>query len=138
MERWLFIDGAAAFGGHEVMLTQWIDELAARGVRPRCWPGREPCCARRPPCHGRGAAGRPTVGGARGLGCGRRWRDARLIWRTIRDEAAALCVVAEGSPLSQTGPALVCRLAGVRVAIYLPLTQPTSEMGFRAVGCATG
>ena len=35
-ETWLFIDGASSFGGHEVMLLRWIEELLATGlVTPR-------------------------------------------------------------------------------------------------------
>ena len=55
-----------------------------------------------------------------------------MIWRTLRAERASFCVVAEGSVLSQPVPSLVCRMAGARLAVYLPLTQPTSEMGFRS------
>jgi hypothetical protein len=34
-ERWLFVDGADSFGGHEVMLLRWLEELATqRTIEP--------------------------------------------------------------------------------------------------------
>jgi glycosyltransferase involved in cell wall biosynthesis len=133
-ERWLFVDPADAFGGHEVMLTRFVEELASQGrIRPRVLARAGTRLRERVAAHAtaeafpaRAAAPRSLFGRVRAA----LW-DARAICSALRAERPALCVVAEGSILSQPVPALVCRLAGARVAVYLPLTQPASEMGFR-------
>ncbi|HSS39104.1 MAG TPA: glycosyltransferase family 4 protein [Polyangia bacterium] len=132
--RWLFVDGARSFGGHEIMLLRLMDELARQGlVRPRLLARAGTELRARAGGHATAGA---LPGGAPPAGPAARLRaavaDARVIWRTLRAERASFCVVAEGSVLSQPVPSLVCRLAGARLAVYLPLTQPTSEMGFRS------
>ncbi|HVY36992.1 MAG TPA: glycosyltransferase family 4 protein [Polyangia bacterium] len=133
-ERWLFVDPADSFGGHEVMLTRLVEELVRQGrVRPRVLARDGTRLRERLGAHATAAAlpSRGTSPGSLFARLRAAWRDARAIWGALRVEAPSLCVVAEGSILSQPIPALVCRLAGTRVAVYLPLTQPTAEMGFR-------
>ncbi|MFL5307692.1 MAG: glycosyltransferase family 4 protein [Polyangia bacterium] len=132
--RWLFVDGARSFGGHEIMLLRLMDELARQGrVRPRLLALAGTELRARAGTH---ATTHALPGGTPPAGPIARVRaalaDAQVIWRTLRAERASFCVVAEGSVLSQPVPSLVCRMAGARLAVYLPLTQPTSEMGFRS------
>ena len=135
-ERWLFIDGATDYGGHEVMLSRWVGELARQGrVRPRVLARVATVLRERSGVHAAATAlPHRAPAGRRGWLARLRGalQDARAIRRTVREEAPTLCVVAEGSVMSQPVPALVCRLLGVRVAVYLPLTQRTSQMGFRS------
>jgi hypothetical protein len=116
-ERWLFVDPADAFGGHEVMLTRFVEELASQGrIRPRVLARAGTRLRERVAAHAtaeafpaRAAAPRSLFGRVRAA----LW-DARAICSALRAERPALCVVAEGSILSQPVPALVCRLAGAR------------------------
>ncbi len=101
--NWLFVDAAAMFGGHEVMLLRWIEELASRpdsGVRPRLLaragsrlhelapaPTRVPAF----PVERSGRLARPW----------RLWRDALALRRAIRAEQAEWLVFASGALGSQ-------------------------------------
>ena len=131
--RWLFVDGARSFGGHQVMLLRLMDELARQGrVQPRLLARAGTELRDRAGTHattGALAGGRPPAGPVARLRAA--LDDARVIWRTLRAERAS-SRRRRGSVLSQPVPSLVCRIAGARLAVYLPLTQPTSEMGFRS------
>jgi glycosyltransferase involved in cell wall biosynthesis len=134
---WLFVNGASVFGGHEVMLLRWIEELRRQGqVLPRVLSRAGSRLQERA-----GAAAtslslpaRRPAGGWRGrraalLGV---FSDIKSLLRVLAAEKPSLCVVAEGYLLSQPLFALVCRLAGVRVVIYVPLIERATHLGFRS------
>lgn len=132
-ERWLFVDSVPVFGGHEVMLLRWMEELSHQDlVKPRLLAregGR--LCERGaawavPTCF-------PPVAPTRSAWAwlSRTFRDAAVFVRTVRREKPALCVVAEGSLLAQAPFVLLARLLGRRVVVYVPLVDSFAAMGFR-------
>lgn len=139
--HWLFVDGAHAFGGHEVMLLRWLDELrlqhrvvpivlARAGSRLRhevSW-----CAASEDlPVH-RTQAPRwlPHALGKLWLKARNAYRDAMSVRRVLRRLRPALCIVAEGCLLSQPVFAVVARLMKVRTIVYIPLVETAATMGF--------
>jgi len=132
-ETWLFIDGASSFGGHEVMLLRWIEELLATGlVTPRLvaragsrLAGTAPPAVLTEPL----AAQAPVAGGWRER-LARPWRDLRLLVRIARREQPRQCVFASGSLGDQVLLAIASRLLGRRVVVYVPLLDTFREMGY--------
>jgi len=130
MERWLFVDGATAFGGHEVMLLRWLEELATqRVVSPFVLARRGSQLKREAvrhavivelPAQGTGIVAR-LIGGV---------RDAFAFARAAFTLRPRVCVIAEGCLLSQPLFAFLGRLLGLRVLIYVPLVQTSVSMGF--------
>jgi glycosyltransferase involved in cell wall biosynthesis len=128
--RWLFIDGASAFGGHEVMLLQWLEELAAQHTA-ECFllarDGSQLACE---------ATRHASLVSLAKQGGGRlaRWlgavRDIAATVRAIISIKPQLCVIAEGCLLAQPLFATTARLLGCRVVIYVPLVQTSVSMGF--------
>lgn len=123
--RWLFVDGATAFGGHEVMLLRWLEELA---------DDRATTCfvlARARSELAREAARHATVLELpSSLSLRERGRDALALARAIFTIKPQLCVVAEGCLLAQPLFVLLARLLGRRVVVYVPLVQTSASMGF--------
>lgn len=121
---WLFVDGADAFGGHEVMLLRWLEELAAqRTIEPVLLTrGGTRLC--------RDAAGHavvrelPASGGMLG--------DAVAFFRAVARDRPEVCVIAEGCLLSQPLFLVLARLVGLRVLLYVPMLQTSTSMGFRS------
>jgi len=135
-ERWLFVDGAAAMGGHEVMMLRWIEELRLQGrVQPilLCRSGtRLAARSREFSASIELAPLRKADHSAGWLALG--WQALRDAWRFIRTvmvERPSLCIVAEGCLLAQPVYAFVARVMGQRVAVYVPLLEPSAQLGFR-------
>jgi phage tail protein X len=132
-ERWLFVDSFPVFGGHEVMLLRWLEELSRQDlVEPRLL-ARDGGRLRE-----RGAAwavptGFPPIAPTRSAWArlSRTFRDAAVFVRAVRREAPTLCVVAEGSLLAQAPFVGLARLMGRRVVVYVPLVDSFAAMGFR-------
>jgi len=128
--RWLFIDGASAFGGHEVMLLRWLEELAAQRAA-QCF-----LLARSESVLAREAVRNATVLALpkEGTGAIARWigaaRDAAATIRAVSSIRPQLCVIAEGCLLAQPLFAVLGRLLRCRVVIYVPLVQTSVSMGF--------
>jgi glycosyltransferase involved in cell wall biosynthesis len=135
-QRWLMVDGAADFGGHEVMLLRLIEELRAQGrVTPIVLSraGSRLAAATR-------AISAPyelvaTPEDATGLR--RRWesvkragRDAWTFIRNVREVKPHLCFVAEGCLMAQPVFAFAARLLGVRIVLYVALLDDSRSMGF--------
>jgi glycosyltransferase involved in cell wall biosynthesis len=135
IDSWLFVDGATHFGGHEVMLLRLIEELKAQGrVRPRLLArtatvlrAKAGDMATDAPLPAQPPSYRVSF---RPKALLLHLRDARSLVRTLRRERPTLCIVAEGCLLSQPLFALVARLAGAKVVIYVPLVDSASSMGF--------
>lgn len=133
-ERWLFVDSIPVFGGHEVMLLRWMEELAARGrVEPHLLARRD--CR----LHERGRAWAVAEGFAPAEPPPARktpWarlaqpvRDTAVFIRTARRLRPSLCVVAEGCLLSQALFVALGRVLGLKVVVYVPLVDRFAAMG---------
>jgi glycosyltransferase involved in cell wall biosynthesis len=128
-ERWLFVDGARTFGGHEAMLLRWLEELHVQGSISAVLVAAEgsrlaeeaaPYARVIPlPSNGMG-----RIGGA--------LRDGIAFARAALRTRAQLCVVAEGCLLDQPIFAFVARLLGLKVVEYVPLVQTSTSMHFRS------
>jgi glycosyltransferase involved in cell wall biosynthesis len=128
---WLFIDSARDFGGHEVMLTHFVEELARQNrVVPRVLAGRDTRLRQQierfaaPFAFATGATSR----------FGRVWsacKDALVCMRAIRALQPELCIVAQGCILAQPACTTVAWLLGVPLVIYMPLVDSCTSMGFR-------
>ena len=129
---WLFVDDAAAFGGHEQMLLRWLQELQVQGrVRPRLlaragsrllgqahadWPVDAAFAAIE-------HAGRRVA---------RSWADTRVLRRALRAERPTLAIFASGCASSQAALVAQARLLGTPSWVYVPLVDRFAAMGFRA------
>jgi glycosyltransferase involved in cell wall biosynthesis len=124
-QRWLFVDGADAFGGHEVMLVRWLEELAAqRAIEPvlLARAGTRLC---------REAAPYALVRELKTSGSLRTLSDTVTFIRAALRERPDVCVIAEGCLLSQPWFLVLARLIGLRVLLYVPMLQASTSMGFR-------
>ncbi|HSD39958.1 MAG TPA: glycosyltransferase family 4 protein [Rhodocyclaceae bacterium] len=132
--RWLFIDSAMGFGGHEVMLLRLMQEITAQGhVSPRLLARNDTPLADK----GREwlSDHRLTSPAAASQGKGfarlrAQWRQARTIIDAIRHEQPTLCIVANGH-LGYLETVLATRLSGCRCVVYVPLVDAFSTMGYR-------
>ena len=129
--HWLFVDAAPAFGGHEVMLLAWLSELRAQGrITPvllardqsRLYQKAQEKITTAAPLS-------PVVtsksSGARSLL--HAVSDAWKVFKAIRRYQPQLCVVAEGSLLSQAVFTLLLRLFGQRTLVYVPLVESATS-----------
>jgi glycosyltransferase involved in cell wall biosynthesis len=128
---WLFIDSARDFGGHEVMLTHFVEELARQNrVVPRVLARRD---TRLRQLIERFAAPIDFATGGTSrvarvwTGC----KDALVCMRAIRALKPELCIVAQGCILAQPACTTVAWLLGVPLVIYMPLVDSCTSMGFR-------
>ncbi|RCW76040.1 glycosyltransferase [Pseudorhodoferax soli] len=120
---WLFVDASPFFGGHEVMLLRWIDELQAQAqVRPRVLArassrllDQAPQATRCEPF--------PAEGGLR----------AELQWlrRSVRALEPECVVVASGALGAHVPHVMMLRAMGLRVLLYVPLLGAFASMGYR-------
>jgi glycosyltransferase involved in cell wall biosynthesis len=128
---WLFIDSARDFGGHEVMLTHFVEELARQNrVVPRVLAPRD---SRLRQQIERFAA--PIDFGSAGTSkLARLWtgcQDAVVCMRAIRALNPELCIVAQGCILAQPACTTIAWLLDVPLVIYMPLVDSCTSMGFR-------
>ena len=128
---WLFIDSARDYGGHEVMLTHFVEELARQNrVVPRVLAGRDTRLRQQierfaaPFAFG-------TAGTSRLARVWSGWKDALVCMRAIRALQPELCIVAQGCILAQPACTTVAWLLGVPLVIYMPLVDSCTSMGFR-------
>jgi glycosyltransferase involved in cell wall biosynthesis len=127
---WLFIDLAPSFGGHEVMLLRWIEQLQAAGnVRPIL------ICQARSRLAASAAAFcqvetvESTASGAGKLAAVKSlMKLAALCLRIKRRHAPECTVVAEGSIMSQRHGLYVARLLGMFTVLYVPLVASFASM----------
>lgn len=129
---WLFVDDAAAFGGHEQMLLRWLRELQLQGrVRPRLLAraGSRLHAQAHPDWLGPLAFAPGAEAGGRAR---RAWADAGVLRRALREERPALAVFASGCASAQAALVLQARLARVPAWVYVPLVDRFEAMGFRA------
>ena len=126
---WLFIDLASTFGGHEVMLLRWIEELPHSGVRPVLICGRNSRLARTAPtyCQIEEIALLEEGAGKLAVFCFicRLW--LKMLQLKLR-HAPEIAVVAEGAIMAQRHGLYVARLLRLYTVLYVPLVSSFSAM----------
>jgi len=130
MRNWLFVDTATMFGGHEVMLLRWIEELQGgeAGVRPRLL-AREGSRLQQAAPAAVLAAAMPAESGGRLAGL---WRDAKALRRALKAERPERVIFASGALGAQPLLVTLARLWGAQVLVYVPLLDTFEAMGYRA------
>ena len=129
---WLFVDAIPHFGGHEVMLLRWLEELSCDpNVSPRLLAraggrllSQSPACTRVAPIPVECTSGpwRPV----RNL-----WRAWRALRQALRTEHPECVVFASGALGYQMLLVALARLHGARVLVYVPLLDTFAAMGYR-------
>jgi glycosyltransferase involved in cell wall biosynthesis len=130
---WLFVDAIPHFGGHEVMLLRWLEELLNEGsVSPRLLAregGRLTELAHAstrvvpfPPERTRGPWRRLRNS----------WAEAIALRRALKQERPEWVVFASGALGYQMLLVVLARLWGARVLVYVPLLDTFEAMGYRA------
>lgn len=128
--RWLFVDGASALGGHEVMLLRWLQELRDQRT-VTCFVGARSgsILAREAACHASVLElPRQRTGKLRALTSA--IKDAAAFVRAVNTTKPSLCIVAEGCLLAQPWFVLLARVLRLQVLVYVPLVQTSVSMGF--------
>lgn len=125
-ERWLFVDGAESFGGHEVMLLRWLEELAAQPSVEVSLLARADSQLRR---EGERHAEVFVLPKSRAVL--QRVRDAGTFIRCVLKLKPSRIIVAEGCLLAQAHFVYLARLVGAIVVVYVPLVQTGASMGFK-------
>ena len=128
---WLFFGGMSYFGGHEVMLLRWLEELEkdADLVSPRLltrqqsrlleWVSAPVRCE-------------PFAPLPSGWACWLDWwRELRLLRHTVHATKPEYVIVASGTLGHQVSHVVMLRLMGVRVLLYVPLLGTFASMGYR-------
>jgi glycosyltransferase involved in cell wall biosynthesis len=127
---WLFIDIATSFGGHEVMLLRWIEELRLASARK---PILVCCSDSRLAAMARDICEVETVmpvgsGGSKLSTASFIFRLLRVVYRLKRKHSPELVVVAEGGLLAQRHGLFVARLLRLCTVLYVPLVASFSAM----------
>lgn len=129
---WLFVDASPVFGGHEVMLLRWIEELnaAAEVVKPVLLAREGGRLFALAPSATRCAPFPVKKSGRFAF-----FRNLHMEWRVLRQTMNAVrpeCViVASGIISHQLAQVVLARLHGARVLLYVPLLDTFEFMGFR-------
>lgn len=130
---WLFVDAIPYFGGHEVMLLRWLEEMERNPtlVTPRLL-ARE--------------GGKLLDSASPAVRCmpfaklsaDTRWRRVQDMWRewrlladTVRRLRPECVMVASGALGYQISHVLLLRLLGARVMLYVPLLGTFESMEYR-------
>lgn len=135
--RWLFVNGADVFGGHEVMLLRWLEELRTQRpikcVSPVMLARRDSQLAQRSAWCAAPQSLPTRITGPWWTGFAAvttALRDAWRLARTLQQLRPSLCIVAEGCLMAQPIMTLVARLCGATTVVYVPLVDSATEMGF--------
>lgn len=130
---WLFVDAIAHFGGHEVMLLRWLEELLQEGsVAPRLLAREGGRLLELAP------AATPTEPFPREHARGplralrNAWVEVRALRRALKRERPEWVVFASGALGYQMLLVVLARLWGARVLVYVPLLDTFEAMGYRA------
>jgi glycosyltransferase involved in cell wall biosynthesis len=132
---WLFVSGAEMFGGHEIMMLRLMEELRSQErIEPKLLARRRsPLLARADGFATQVRLAAP-VSGRNPLRLLRKslqtMSDAIAFVRVTFASRPELCIVAEGCILAQPLFTMMARLVGIRVVIYTPLVDPSTDMGF--------
>ncbi|MGC3981974.1 MAG: glycosyltransferase family 4 protein [Steroidobacteraceae bacterium] len=136
--RWLFVDAAPDFGGHEVMLLRWLQEL---NQQQRITPVLLARLGTRLYQQAAAQSGQHLyVAELPAIRAVTSWRRVRTSLDKLGDVLAlmkallrvrpTLAVVAEGCLLSQAWVTVLLRLLGIKTVVYVPLVEPGVAMGF--------
>lgn len=129
----LFVDAIPHFGGHEVMLLRWIEELLHDPeLRPRVLAREGGRLYRQAPESTRAAPFPSERTAGRWRRMGNVWREVITLRRALRDEQPQWVVFASGALGYQMLMVVLARLWGARVLVYVPLLDTFDAMGYRA------
>jgi glycosyltransferase involved in cell wall biosynthesis len=126
---WLFVDLAPSFGGHEVMLLRWIEELSNRAVRPILICRRNSRLSESAQAYCQTEEVAPPEQGAHKLAV--LAFILRLLFKMLMLKlrlAPEMAVVAEGGIMAQRHGLFVARLLGLFTVLYVPLVSSFSSM----------
>jgi glycosyltransferase involved in cell wall biosynthesis len=134
-ETWLFVNGAPAFGGHETMMLRLIDELEEQSrVKPVLLARGGTRLRERAKRYVTSRLLAPIDSAPNGSkivrALVRNTRDAWTFIRTVGTLKPGLCIVTEGCILAQPIFTAMARLLGLRVVVYTPLVERSTDMGF--------
>lgn len=130
---WLFVDAIPYFGGHEVMLLRWLQDLEKNPslVTPRLLAreggkllAQASPAVRCAPFSLQSPDSR--LARLRGL-----WRELQTLRHTVRALKPECVIVASGALGYQVPHVLLLRMMGVRVLLYVPLLGTFASMGYR-------
>jgi glycosyltransferase involved in cell wall biosynthesis len=132
--RWLFVDAAAKFGGHEIMLLRWLEQLLlGKVVEPRLLSRNGSRLHQVAPEKTRSADS--FLPDSQKTGCVRalrsRWHECKTLRRVLAVEKPECVVFVSGSLGDQMLMVAVARMLGARVLVYVPLLDTFEAMGFK-------
>ncbi len=132
---WLFVDGAQNFGGHEVMLLRWLQELYAQDRVCAMLLARA-----QSKLFAQGSAYAHTIALPMNVGSQSSrnifkiftamMRDMRTFVSAYKRVRPTLVIVAEGCLLAQATFTVMSWLLRGKTIIYVPLVEPAKNMGF--------
>ena len=128
---WLFVDGSGAYGGHQVMLLRWLQELHAQDEVDAVILARaksrllEEALAYADhielPKHSATPAQQRIMQVV---------SDLKVFIATLRGVRPQQVIIVEGCLLAQAAFTVVAWLLRMSVIIYVPLVEPARNMGF--------
>ncbi|MDB5998313.1 MAG: hypothetical protein JWP52_12 [Rhizobacter sp.] len=130
---WLFVDASPSFGGHEVMLLRWLEDLQLdASVVPRLLArqgGRlhqsADAAMRTEPFEAEPVRGRFS-------GLLNALREWRVLRRAMKQHRPEVTVFASGTLANHMLLVTLARLSGARVLVYVPLIDTFEAMGYSA------
>ncbi|KQP21186.1 glycosyltransferase [Pseudorhodoferax sp. Leaf265] len=123
---WLFVDASPFFGGHEVMLLRWIEELAQTDdVQPKLLARAGSRLLSQAPESTRSQPFPHAAGGVGLIG------ELRWLRRRVAALQPECVVVASGAMGAHIPHVLLLRALGVRVLLYVPMLGTFASMGYR-------
>lgn len=131
--RWLFVDAIPQFGGHEVMLLRWVEQLlvgndaeplllAREGSRLQQLAPKQALASSSFP---------PEVETGRLRGLRNMWQECKTLLQSLATEKPECVVFASGSLGYQMLMVTLARVMGARVLVYVPLLDTFEDMGYR-------
>lgn len=130
---WLFVDAIPYFGGHEVMLLRWLQDLEKSPdlVMPRLLAREGGKLLEQASPSIRCAPFEPQSSGSKWARLRDLGRELLTLRRTVRALRPECVIVASGALGYQVPHVLLLRLMGARVLLYVPLLGTFASMGYR-------
>lgn len=130
--RWLFVDAIPHFGGHEVMLLRWLEELLRLpGVAPRLLARQGSRLFELAPAATLTQPIPPQLGEGPWLALRNLRQELRALDRSLQEHAPELVVCVSGALGYQIPLVMLARRRGVRVLVYCPMLGTFVSMGYR-------
>ncbi|MFZ4289268.1 glycosyltransferase family 4 protein [Variovorax sp. HJSM1_2] len=131
--RWLFVDAIPHFGGHEVMLLRWLEQLLqGKDVEPRLLARAGSRLQQLAPQQTLSFEPfPPEIQSGRLRGLRNIWQELKTLRRALSLEKPECVVFASGALGYQMLMVTVARVLGARVLVYVPLLDTFEAMGYR-------